>query len=112
MRTLTIITARAAGGLLAACTPQEELHPTFGNAVHHNMSLHIINPAPTYSTLEQVPDFDGPRAAGAQQRYDDGEVIPPERLDRKSTRLNSSPNAHLVCRLLLGKKTRRTTKAS
>src|SRR3546814_19296091 len=85
MRTLTIITARAAGGLLAACTPQEELHPTFGNAVHHNMSLHIINPAPTYSTLEQVPDFDGPRAAGAQQRYDDGEVIPPERLRTPDT---------------------------
>src|SRR3546814_3416291 len=69
-----------AGGLLAACTPQEELHPTFGHAVHHNMSLHIIHPAPTYSTLGQVPDFDAPRAAGAQQRYDDGEVIPPERL--------------------------------
>src|SRR3546814_9853919 len=85
MRTLTIITALAAGGLLAACTPQEELHPTFGNAVHHNMSLHIINPAPTYSTLEQVPDFDGPRAAGAQQRYDDGEVIPPERLRTSDT---------------------------
>src|SRR3546814_10319251 len=33
---------------------------------------------------------------------DDGELI--DSLDRKSTRLNSSPNAPLVCRLLLAKK--------
>jgi hypothetical protein len=49
------------------------------------MSLHIINPAPTYSTLQQVPPLDGPRAAGAQQRYDNGEVIPPERLRTSDT---------------------------
>src|SRR3546814_1857793 len=30
-----------------------------------------------------------------------------DRLDRKSTRLNSSTNAHLVCRLLLEKKTKK-----
>src|SRR3546814_5799397 len=29
-------------------------------------------------------------------------------VSRKSTRLNSSPNAHLVCRLLLEKKKKRT----
>jgi hypothetical protein len=80
MKTLSIIAALAAGSLVAACTPQEDLHPTFGNAVHHNMSLHIINPAPTYGSLEQVPPLDGPRAVGAQQRYDNGEIIPPERL--------------------------------
>lgn len=87
MKTLTTIAAIAAGTLLAGCTPQEELHPTFGNAVNHNMSVHIINPAPTYSVQQQVPDFDGPRAAGAQQRYDSGEIIPPERLRTSDTGL-------------------------
>ena len=32
-------------------------------------------------------------------------------LDRKSTRLNSSTNAHLVCRLLLEKKKKKKKKA-
>lgn len=85
MKTLSILLALGAGTLMAACTPQEDLNPSFGNAVQHNMSLHIINPQPTYSTLQQVPDLDGPRAAGAQQRYDDGEVIPPERLRTSDT---------------------------
>jgi len=80
MNTLSIIAVLGAGSLMAACTPQEELHPTFGNAVHHNMSVHIINPAPSYSAEQQVPTLDGPRAAGAQGRYDRGEIIPPERL--------------------------------
>lgn len=75
----------AAAGLLVACSPQQDLHPAFGNAVHHNMAVHIINPAPTYSAQERVPELDGPRAAGVQQRYDSGEVIPPERLRTSST---------------------------
>src|SRR3546814_9676702 len=34
----------------------------------------------------------------------------PAEIDRKSTRLNSITTAHLVCRLLLDKKTRQTTR--
>src|SRR3546814_7592713 len=37
-------------------------------------------------------------------------VYEPDQGDRKSTRLNSSPNAHLVCRLLLEKTKRKTSK--
>jgi hypothetical protein len=85
MKTLSIIAALAAGALVAACTPQEDLSPDFGNAVQHNMSLHIINPAPSYSVEQQVPPLDGPRAVGAQQRYDNGEIIPPERLRTSET---------------------------
>jgi hypothetical protein len=85
MKTLSIIAALGAGTLVTACAPQGDLSPDFGNAVQHNMSLHIINPAPTYNTLQQVPPLDGPRAAGAQQRYDDGEIIPPERLRTSET---------------------------
>lgn len=80
MKIFSTIAVLAAGALVAACSPQGDLSPDFGNAVNHNMSLHIINPAPTYGSDQQVPEFDGPRAAGAQQRYDNGEVIPPERL--------------------------------
>src|SRR3546814_3829315 len=46
--------------------------------------------APRVVVLDQRPGFD-------------------ERRDRKSTRLNSSTNAHLVCRLLLEKKKNRYT---
>ncbi|WP_193370759.1 hypothetical protein [Pelagibius marinus] len=80
MKATTIFTVLVAGGLLVACTPQEKIHPSFGNAVRHNMSIHIINPTPEYSAAQQIPELDGPRAAGAQGRYDKGEVIQPERL--------------------------------
>ncbi|MPZ11498.1 MAG: hypothetical protein GEU89_15020 [Kiloniellaceae bacterium] len=80
MKTLLTIAALGTGTLVAACAPQGDLSPTFGNSVHHNMSVHIINPAPSYSAEQQVPTLDGPRAAGAQGRYDRGETIPPERL--------------------------------
>src|SRR3546814_18887867 len=46
-----------------------------------------------------LPVIGGGRGAGEGQR-DDG----CEQADRKSTRLNSITNAHLVCRLLLEKK--------
>ncbi len=85
MKAVTILAVLGAGSLLAACTPQENLHPDFGNSVRHNMSVHIINPNPTYGADEQVPTLDGPRAAGGQLRYDKGEVIEPERLRTTNT---------------------------
>lgn len=80
MKVTTIFTVLAAGAFVVACTPEENLHPTFGNSVRHNMSVHIINPTPEYNASQQLPPLDGPRAAGAQGRYDKGEVIQPERL--------------------------------
>lgn len=88
MKATTIFTVLAAGGLLVACTPQEKIHPSFGNSVRHNMSLHIINPVPEYSATQQIPELDGPRAAGAQDRYDTGKVIQPERLRTTDTDTN------------------------
>ena len=85
MKAFTILAVLGAGSLLAACTPQEKLHPDFGNSVRHNMSVHIIDPNPTYSPGQQVPTLDGPRAAGGQNRYDKGEVIQPERLRTTDT---------------------------
>src|SRR3546814_17958862 len=67
MKTLPIIAALGAGTLVAACAPQGDLSHDFGNAVHHNMSLHIIKPAPTYTSLQPVPPLEGPHTAGAQQ---------------------------------------------
>jgi len=80
MKLTTLIAVLSASGLLLACTPQEKIHPSFGNSVRHNMSLHIINPTPSHGPGEVVPNLDGPRGAGAQTRYDNGEVIQPERL--------------------------------
>src|SRR3546814_9838012 len=55
------------------------------------------------------PTFSPPRARRAPDSIRRGERAPRAR-DRKSTRLNSVTNAHLVCRLLLEKKKRRTNK--
>src|SRR3546814_20112340 len=74
MKTLSIIAALGAGTLVTACAPQGDLRPDFGNAVHQNMSLPIIKPAPTYRTLQQVPPLDGPRAAGAPTRHAEGKT--------------------------------------
>ncbi len=49
----------------------------FSDSVHHNMSMHIIDPAPSFEGRE-VPDMDGERAAGAIENYTTGEVIEPE----------------------------------
>ncbi len=80
MKTLKLIAILGSLAAVTACAPQEKLHPSFGNAVQHNMAAQIINPSPVYSGAQQVPELDGPRAAGAQGRYDTGKVIQPERL--------------------------------
>ena len=80
MKTLKLIAALGLVAAIAACASQDKLHPSFGNAVQHNMAVQIINPSPTYSGAQQVPGLDGPRAAGTQERYDTGKVIQPEKL--------------------------------
>ncbi len=62
--------------IVAACNHTTPLRPDFGNSTYHNMSMHIINPAPIYAGRE-VPDMAGTRAAGAIERYDTGTVIQP-----------------------------------
>ncbi len=63
--------------LVAGCQHLQPLGRDFGNSVHHNMSMHIIDPAPSYEGRE-VPDMEGERAAGAKERYDTGSVDEPE----------------------------------
>ena len=63
--------------LLAGCDTTEPLGADFGNAVEHNKAMHIINPSPVYAAPE-TPDMNGPRAAGAVKRYEEGTVIQPE----------------------------------
>ncbi|MEO3429565.1 hypothetical protein AAFN88_11940 [Pelagibius sp. CAU 1746] len=85
MKVMAISMVLTAAGLLASCTPQGDLNPSFGDSVRHNMSVHIINPTPEYGASQQIGPLDGPRAAGAQTRYDKGEVIQPERLRTSDT---------------------------
>ena len=56
---------------------QEPLGRDLGNSVHHNMSMHIIDPAPSYEGRE-VPDMDGERADIAIENYTTGAVEEPE----------------------------------
>ncbi len=65
---------------VAGCQHTQPLGRDFGNSVHHNMSMHIIDPAPSYEGRE-VPDMEGTRAAIAIENYDAGAVIEPEAED-------------------------------
>ena len=62
---------------LGACTAPATLSDDFGNAVRHNKAMHIINPPASEAV---VSDMNGPRAAGAIDRYESGTVIPPRTL--------------------------------
>jgi type IV pilus biogenesis protein CpaD/CtpE len=62
---------------VAGCQHTQPLGRDFGNSVHHNMSMHIIDPAPSYEGRE-VPDLDGDRADTAIDNYKTGAVIEPE----------------------------------
>ena len=55
---------------------KQPLGRDYGNSVPHNMSMHIIDPAPSLEGRE-VPDMEGTRAAGAIERYDTGTTIEP-----------------------------------
>ncbi len=55
---------------------QVPLGRDFSNSVHHNMSMHIIDPAPSLEGRE-VPDMAGTRAESAIERYDTGTIIEP-----------------------------------
>lgn len=54
-----------------------ETDPSFGRALHQNLAAQIADPAPNYS-YDAPPASNGPRTAGAQTRYEAGQVTPPE----------------------------------
>ena len=57
------------GLALAACENRnaQPLNPSFGNAVNHNASMHIINPEPYTGT--EPPEMDGVRAVETYKNY-------------------------------------------
>jgi hypothetical protein len=70
----------------AACAQysnKEPLGRDYGNAVNHNMSVQVIDPAPNLEGKEN-PDMAGTRASQAIKRYDTGTVIQPEQIDTTS----------------------------
>ena len=75
----TVLTASSIALLffVAGCQHTQPLGRDFGNSVHHNMSMHIIDPAPSFEGRE-VPDMDAERAAVAIENYTTGNVIEPE----------------------------------
>ena len=85
MRLLGIWFAAAGfAGLVGACAAPETLNPNLGNAVRHNMAIHIINPDPRLPDVNG-PEMSGRRAAKAVERYHEGEVIEPERVETTRT---------------------------
>jgi hypothetical protein len=69
-----------AGTACAQYSNKEPLGRDYGNAINHNMSVQVIDPAPNLEGKE-IPDMAGTRAAGALQRYNTGTEIRPETLE-------------------------------
>jgi len=69
----------ATAPLVVACQPANKpLSPTFGNAVQHNMAVHIINPAPDYGPDGGRLEHSGARMGLAVSRYQTGTEKEPE----------------------------------
>ena len=66
----------AAGLVLGACHHDVPLGPGFGNAVHHNNALQIVDPNPPMATNVEL-EMEGKRAGLAIGRYETGDVIVP-----------------------------------
>lgn len=72
-------------GALTACGDVEQrpvatLGADFGNAVGHNLSRQIVDPAPA-SAEAGAPAFDGRRASLVHERYVTGTVAVPESVE-------------------------------
>jgi hypothetical protein len=71
---------------VAACAQYQNTEPLgrdYGDAVNHNLSVHVIDPAPDLEGKE-IPDMNGTRAAGALERYNTGTELEPESIDTTS----------------------------
>ncbi len=77
MKTALTASSLALLFFVVGCQHTQPLGRDFGNSVHRNMSMHIIDPAPSYEGRE-VPDMDGERAATAIENYTSGAVEEPE----------------------------------
>lgn len=76
MKRSNIVMLMAAGLVLAACHHDMPIGPGFGNAVHHNNALHIVDPNPPLATNVKL-EMEGKRAGLAIGRYETGDVIVP-----------------------------------
>jgi hypothetical protein len=83
-RTLLVLIAAAAPLLTAACEAQNRatLHPTFGNAVQHNMAMQVVNPNP--ARVDVPPDYSGQRTGVALHRYNTDTVKEVEAVSTRS----------------------------
>lgn len=68
---------------VAACAQwqnKDTLGRDYGDAMTHNISVQVIDPAPDLEGKE-IPDMAGTRASGAVTRYDTGTEIEPESIE-------------------------------
>ena len=68
---------------VAGCTfPMQpaDQYPGYGDAVTHNMAVHIVDPAPAGAENTSI-DLHGARANVLMERYESGTVLEPEELD-------------------------------
>lgn len=61
-----------------------------GDAVRHNLAVHIINPDPSRDRMESVTS--GEKVAKAIKRYQEGRVLKPKTLTLKGTESSDTSN--------------------
>jgi hypothetical protein len=80
MMTNRILTSAAlaliAVGLAGCVSPQGKLEPQFGSAVRQAIAAQTADPDAQYRR-DAPPASSGARTQGAQERYNEGKVIPP-----------------------------------
>lgn len=76
---------------LTACQDPATLSPDFGNAVRHNMAVHIINPNPAYAP-GALPVANGDRTNLAVTRYKTGTTTPLDAAPTSEVGMQASGN--------------------
>lgn len=84
-RTTILLVASTLAVLGACAAPQDRpvLHPTFGEAVQHNIAAHVIDPAPAHADLP--PLYSGRRMARAVERYHTDQVKDVEKISTRES---------------------------
>jgi len=68
---ITVVACLIVVGCDTYTKPKKPLSQDFGNAVHHNMAVQIVNPEAS-AAITELPTLDGNRANAAMTQYQGG----------------------------------------
>jgi len=83
------LTAGALLGLAGCYSSRTPLSADFGDALEQNLAAQVADPDAVYKRTEE-PASNGQRAAAAADRYNRGEVTPPQSLGTSTVRTGNN----------------------